>query len=241
MSQNSGSLQLTVRDLAQRLKESSALGNLSEAARTALAELATLHRFGDGDQILRQGDTADRFFILLHGRVKMSRDLPNGRRLLLALFESGEIFGTVSAFGATPCDATLSAMEGALCLEIRSEGLLARCEREPRLVREIVPLMTCRLVECRNCLVELSCSRVEQRFAHLLLKLADNVGRDRDDGLFLPVPLSRQDLADMTGTALETTIRVMSRWGKEGLVETRRDGFLLLDRAALEALRPLSA
>lgn len=204
--------------------------------RTALAELATLRRFSDGDEILLQGETADRFFILLHGRVKMARDLPSGRRLLLALFEAGELFGTVAAFGNTPCDATMSALESTLCLEIRGGELLARCEREPRLVGEVVPLMTRRLVECRNCLVELSCSRVEQRFAHLLLKLADSLGRRRDDGLFLPVPLSRQDLADMTGTALETTIRVMSRWGKEGLVETRRDGFLLRDREVLEAL-----
>ena len=48
--------------------------------------------------------------------------------------------------------------------------------------------------------------------------------------------LSRQDLADLTGTTIETCIRIMSRWGKEGLVRTDKDGFVLLDRPALEKL-----
>jgi CRP/FNR family transcriptional regulator len=48
--------------------------------------------------------------------------------------------------------------------------------------------------------------------------------------------LSRQELADLTGTTIETCIRLMSRWGKEGVLETERDGFVLIDRSALEAL-----
>jgi CRP/FNR family transcriptional regulator len=62
------------------------------------------------------------------------------------------------------------------------------------------------------------------------------VGRPRDGAVFIPIALSRQDLADLTGTTIETCIRVMSRWGKEGVVQTAKDGFLLADRAALEKL-----
>ena len=54
-------------------------------------------------------------------------------------------------------------------------------------------------------------------------------------GCFVPLPLSRQELADLTGTTLETAIRVMSRWGKEGVVFTRRDGFLVHDRTGLDS------
>jgi CRP/FNR family transcriptional regulator len=48
--------------------------------------------------------------------------------------------------------------------------------------------------------------------------------------------LSRQELADMVGTTIETTIRIMSRWGKDNIVRTEKDGFVLVDRAALEGL-----
>ena len=52
----------------------------------------------------------------------------------------------------------------------------------------------------------------------------------------MPMALSRQDLADLTGTTVETCIRIMSRWGKEDVVRTEKEGFLLRDRQALENL-----
>ena len=57
-----------------------------------------------------------------------------------------------------------------------------------------------------------------------------------DATLFIPLALSRQELADMTGTTIETGIRIMSRWGKEDVVHTEKDGFVILDREILEAL-----
>jgi CRP-like cAMP-binding protein len=50
------------------------------------------------------------------------------------------------------------------------------------------------------------------------------------------MPLSRQELADMVGTTIETAIRIMSRWGKEGVVRTEKEGFLVADRGALESI-----
>jgi CRP/FNR family transcriptional regulator len=62
------------------------------------------------------------------------------------------------------------------------------------------------------------------------------VGRPAADGIAIPMALSRQELADLTGTTIETCIRVMSRWGKDALVRTEKDGFVLLDKPALEEL-----
>jgi CRP/FNR family transcriptional regulator len=62
------------------------------------------------------------------------------------------------------------------------------------------------------------------------------MGQQRPEGIFIPLALSRQELADMIGTTIETAIRIMSRWGKENLVRTVKDGFFVMDRAALEAI-----
>ena len=48
------------------------------------------------------------------------------------------------------------------------------------------------------------------------------------------MPLSRQELADLTGTTIETCIRIMSRWNKDEVVRTEKDGFVVLDRGELE-------
>ena len=75
-----------------------------------------------------------------------------------------------------------------------------------------------------------------RRFARLFLKLAADMGRQERGGVLVPLALSRQELADMTGTTIETAIRIMSRWGKQQIVRTEKDGFVVLDRAALENL-----
>ena len=72
----------------------------------------------------------------------------------------------------------------------------------------------------------------------LLIAMAAMVARRRQErgGTFIPLPLSRQELADLTGTTIETCIRIMSRWNKEDVLLTEKDGFVVIDRATLEAL-----
>jgi CRP/FNR family transcriptional regulator len=78
--------------------------------------------------------------------------------------------------------------------------------------------------------------RVEARFARLFLKLAEQIGRQERGGIYVAMPLARQELADLTGTTIETAIRIMSRWQKEDVVRTEKDGFVILDRHALEGV-----
>lgn len=67
-------------------------------------------------------------------------------------------------------------------------------------------------------------------------ELTSTIGKPDRGGVFIPMVLSRQELADLTGTTIETCIRIMSRWGKDEILRTERDGFVLLDRAALEQI-----
>jgi CRP/FNR family transcriptional regulator len=108
-------------------------------------------------------------------------------------------------------------------------------EEHPSLVRGLMLGMTIRLVELTNRLAELSGARIEPRFARLFLKLAGDMGRPERGGTFIPLSLSRQELADMTGTTIETAIRIMSRWGKENILHTDKDGFVIINRTSLEA------
>ena len=79
---------------------------------------------------------------------------------------------------------------------------------------------------------------VEYRAARLFSTLAERAGQKRPAGIFVPIQLSRQEIADLVGTTIETAIRVMSRWQKDGIVETEKDGFLIRQIAALRELAP---
>ena len=84
---------------------------------------------------------------------------------------------------------------------------------------------------------ELAAGGVEYRIAHLLLKLADRIGVEgKNDEITIPILLSRQDIADLVGTTVETAIRVMSRWRKMEIVTNDKRGILIRDRDTLEDL-----
>lgn len=221
-------------------QKSAPLGNLPARARTAVQAIARRISFPAETVVVREGARGEAFFAVLSGEVKMCRLTPGGKNLILSLFGPGDLFAVTPALSGEPCGASFETVVTSECLEIRRADLFALLGREPDLIGDVLPYLTRHLMECSNCLVETSCARVETRFASLFLGLAEKIGEPTDLGALrstlVPLPLSRQELADLTGTTLETAIRVMSRWGKEGMVSTRRDGFLLHDRAELEKL-----
>ena len=93
-----------------------------------------------------------------------------------------------------------------------------------------------RLRAAHDSVKSLAVDPVEARLAATLLRLAEREGARDEQGLTLPFHLTRQSLADMTGTTVETTIRVMSRWIRDGAARGRRRRLVLADREGLSAL-----
>jgi CRP/FNR family transcriptional regulator len=144
--------------------------------------------------------------------------------------------GALATYDNRPFPASAVALEDTACLVIPRPVFFRLLEEHPSLVRGLLAGLTVRLIELTNRLADLSGTRIESRFARLFLKLAGEMGRLERGGTFVPLPLSRQELADMTGTTIETCIRIMSRWSKDQVVLTEKDGFVVLDRGALESL-----
>lgn len=222
--------------VAERLRELPHVGAASPTCLAALSQAGTVRTYQRDDPIVVEGEPTQCLFVVLRGRVKMWRATPVGRNVILALFGPGETFGTVASLASGVADASMTALEDTQCLAVERRDLFRLLGGSEPSASELLPLLMGQLAECKNCMVELTGYRVEMRFAHILLRLADHVGRVDDAGTLIPLKLSRQELADMAGTTLETAIRLMSRWHKQDLVETRADGFLVRDRRALEQL-----
>lgn len=200
-----------------------------------IAQAATLRDYGKGDVIFEQDTPSDAFYTIASGRVKIFKMLPTGKDLILEIFGTGDPLGAVAAYDGRPFPASAVALEDTVCVVIPRATFFRLLEEHPSLVRGLMLGLTIRLVELTNRLAQLSGTRIEPRFARLFLKLAGEMGRVERGGTFIPLALSRQELADMTGTTIETGIRIMSRWGKEEVVRTEKDGFVILDRRTLEA------
>lgn len=224
-----------VEDIEALLRVTPIFRKLSPADRHTIAEASRLERYQKGDLIFEQDTPSDNFYTIASGRVKIFKMLPSGKDLILEVFGTGDPLGAVAAYDGRPFPASASALEDTVCVVIPRGTFFRLLEEHPSLVRGLMLGMTIRLVELTNRLAELSGSRIEARLARLFLKLGREMGREERGGVFIPLPLSRQELADMTGTTIETCIRIMSRWGKQNVVVTEKDGFVLVDRPTLEA------
>lgn len=202
--------------------------------RVKLAAVSTLESFPRASLIFREGDEARSVHVVVAGRIKVAKLTPAGREVILDMPGPGDPIGAVAAFEGFAYPASATATVDSVCLVTRRDAFFSLLEAHPSLVRGLLSGLTLRLVELTKRMAELSGGRVEARMARLLCKLAEEQGVRREAGVFVPVRLTRQELADLCATTIETAIRVMSRWGKEGLVRTERDGFLILDPPALE-------
>lgn len=203
--------------------------------RRTIAEAATLKRYHKGQTIFVESAAADAFYTIASGRVKIFKTLPSGKDVILEVFGQGDPLGAIAAYDGRPFPASAVALEDTTCVVIARDVFFRLLEQHPSLVRGLMLGLTIRLTELTNRLATLSGARVEPRLARVFLKMADEMGRPDGGGTSIPLALSRQELADLSGTTIETAIRIMSRWGKQGIVRTDKDGFVILDRLALES------
>ena len=218
------------------LRQSVLFRRLKPDDRQRVAAVATVRAFDKGAMLFSEGDGSDLLYTVLTGRVKVFKTTARGTDVILELFGPGESVGAVAVYEARPYPASALALEPTSCLVIPRQAFFSLLEGYPTMVRGLLVGLTHRLVELTNRLTELSGGRIEGRLARFILKLGTDMGQRREEGVFIPLVLSRQELADMIGTTIETSIRIMSRWGKDGVVRTDKDGFVILDRAALEAV-----
>ncbi|MBS1818211.1 MAG: Crp/Fnr family transcriptional regulator [Acidobacteria bacterium] len=223
-------------DIDQILRATPSFRRLSAEDRQRVASVARVRQFARGETVFAEGEPSDFFYSVATGRVKVVKMLPSGKEVILEVFGAGEPLGAVAVYEGRPFPASAITMEETACILIPRTTFFSLLEQYPTLVRGILTGLTLRLIELTKRLAELSGGRVEARFARLFLKLAQDIGRPHTDGAFVGLPLSRQELADMTGTTIETCIRIMSRWGKDDIVRTEKDGFVVIDTASLEAI-----
>jgi CRP/FNR family transcriptional regulator len=222
--------------LDEALRRTTIFRRLSPEDRQRLAAVAGTRAYDKGAVIFSEGDPSDQLFTVMDGRVKVVKTTARGTDVILEIFGPGDPLGAVAVYESRAYPATAVTLEPTTCLVVPRQAFFALLERYPTLVRGLLTGLTHRLVELTNRLAELSTGRVEARLARFFLKLARDIGQRRTDGIFVPLVLSRQEIADMIGTTIETSIRIMSRWGKEQLVRTDKDGFLVVDQAALETI-----
>ncbi len=202
------------------------LSGLPERELASVAAAARFDRYEREAAIFCQGDPAHQLWLLREGRVKIVHQAADGREVILEMVAPGEVFGGGVLF-MPQHPATARAMTEVETVSFSVDVYSRLLAAHPELAQRLIRMLGSRLHSMMDLNI-LSGERVERRLAHILLKLAERLGRVEPDGVLITIPLARQDLADMAGTTLETAIRTMSRFREQGLVTTMRGGYLLI-------------
>lgn len=189
-----------------------------------------------GQTVYFEGDEADHLYLVALGKIKLVRNTEAGKEVLLDVLRGGEYFGSLPAFGRHVHTETAISLTAGCILWVSSEEFEKILSRYPDVTRKVLEAVSLRLEQSQDMVRQLSTYTVEQRVASVLLRLGEKLGETRGKELLIQLPLSRQDLAAMTGSTTETVSRVMSRFSEEGMVRTGRKWVTIMEPSALEEL-----
>ncbi|HWB53700.1 MAG TPA: Crp/Fnr family transcriptional regulator [Tepidisphaeraceae bacterium] len=201
---------------------------LDSANQEEIIASAARVRRARGERLFRQGAAAAFFYVLEEGRIKLTQLTADGQLVLVRLVVPGEAFGGVAALGQRRYPVSAEAAEDLVALSWDGRTMDRLLRKYPQLAINFIELLAERLHEMQSRYEELATEQVEQRLARMVLRLVQRVGRRVENGVLVDMRLSRQELAEMTGTSLFTVSRILNRWQEAGLIQSRRQRITIL-------------
>lgn len=190
----------------------------------------------NGDIVFFEGDTSTTVYQVRSGLVKLTHSTGQGRDVITRLCFPGEFIGLESGMGEGVCTLTATCVSAGELVLAPKASLVGALRKEPSLWLQLLERHHEQMLRMSDAMVAIAVERAEVRAARALLRLAQHLGKKELEGVLLPMPLSRQDFAELIGTTLETAIRVLSRFRKQGLVNESPGCFRFQPQALLEMI-----
>ncbi|MDG4875284.1 Crp/Fnr family transcriptional regulator [Mesorhizobium sp. WSM4935] len=186
-------------------------------------------RIARDQPVFEQEQEAHSFFLLLDGHVRVVKSTPDGQEVTVRYISPGELMGIASALGRTTYPANAVAAVDCVVLAWPSQLWPTFATRFPSFSANTYKVVGSRLQDAHTRVIEMSTEQVEQRVAHALLKLVKQSGKKTEEGILIDFPISRQDIAEMTGTTLHTVSRLLSAWEDQSLVKSGRQRVVVVE------------
>lgn len=212
------------------VRQSSLFKEVSAGVFAQVMETGVARSIEEGGFFFMQGDPATHAYVLVEGRVKMIQITPNGQQITMRIMTPGQTYGGVALLNPRAgYPAGAQAVENSTALAWDTAHLRMLVENEPSISLNVMSLMHGYITELQERQKALVADRVEQRIARNLLKLAAQCGKQVEKGVLIDLPLTRQDIAEMSGTTLFTVSRTLNEWNRSGLLEIGRERVIICD------------
>ncbi|MCD6638499.1 MAG: Crp/Fnr family transcriptional regulator [Nocardioides sp.] len=215
------------------LRQAPLFSLLDDEAASALRASLAETRLRRGDVLFHEGDSGDRLYIVLDGKVKLGRSSADGRENLLAIMGPGQMFGELSLFDPGPRSATVTAVTDATFGSLSHEDLLKWLEGRPQVARGLLTQLASRLRKSNDVVSDLVFSDVPGRVAKALIDLADRFGRTADDGVHVHHDLTQEELAQLVGASRETVNKALADFASRGWLRLEPRSVVVMDMERL--------
>lgn len=224
-------------EVLEKIRTFTLFNEVPEKRLEQLAQETIIAEYNRHALVWNEGDTSRYLFLIVNGRVKLIKHSETGKDVIIEIFGPLDAIGEMSLLVGGTYTTTAVCLSKTEVLCVPKQQILDLLSTVPGLALRSLRGMARRQRMALQKIKELAAGGVEYRMAHLLLKLADRLGEEADDSeIKIPLVLSRQDIADLVGTTVETAIRVMSRWRKMDIVTNDKRGMIIRDRETLEDL-----
>ena len=213
----------------QLLKEIPIFSELSNKDLERILQVASRQKYYKGNLILIEEEIGSTMFVILSGRVKISRISDDGREVILSILSEGDFFGEMSLLDGQTRSANVTATEESELLVIRREEFLQILHDYPQIAINLLKELAQRIRKSDEHIKSLSLQDATGRVASTLLRIAEDSGVLRKGQVEISeIPL-QQDLANMAGTSRETISRVIKSLIQKGYLKKQKGKIIILD------------
>ena len=214
------------------IKQFNALKSLSREELIRISSCKTSINVKKGDVIFEEGDPLNGVYCVKNGICKLSKLSSNGKDQIVKIVVKGDLLGQRSLVTGETANLQATALNDMEVCFIPKNEIVFDLLNNSKFSFDVLKEMAHDLKEADNIIVNMAQKTVRQRLAETIIYIHDNFGTNPDGTL--SVLLSREDYANIVGTAVESAIRVLSQLKKEGLISTIGKRIKILNKEALK-------
>ncbi len=183
--------------------------------------------------LFKQGEPAQSCFLVNRGRLKLTKLNEQGKEVILRYIDSGELTAAIAVLKNWTYPVTAESIEETDIVGWNKPTMLELMRQYPDIAINLLGLILERIDDVQHRYLEVCTEHVDQRIARSLLRLMRRAGSKTPEGIHIDIPLSRQNIADYSGTTLYTVSRTLSAWEKKGWIQSGREQIVVTDPHAL--------
>ncbi len=217
------------------VKDLPVIRNLKPDEMNKVYDKIIIEKISKNKFVFEEGNYCSFIYFVCEGRVKMLAHSSAGKDFILRIVSSNDIISDNNLLfeRRSECSYSAKALENSVVAKINTSDFSELLNRKPELYKAYAEVIDAHLTEVYVGLKNMAFEKVERRIARHLIQFAKNTGEKSDNGIRLGIKLSRQEIANLTGTTIETAIRVMSKFKKSKIISEKEGYIYIVERHKL--------